>query len=58
MNMLELAIIVGSLGIAAFNVVYTGIQQFSHDRKAKSDRARLSRAQTPHFVTLHAIDLK
>ena len=58
MNMVFLEITVGLLGIAAFNVVYTGILLFLHDREAKSGGARLSRTQTPHFMTLHAIDLK
>ena len=58
MNMVLLEFIVGLLGIAAFDVVYAETSRFLHHRKAKSDGARLSRTQTPHFVTLHAIDLK
>ena len=58
MNMVLLEIIVGLLGIAAFNVVYTETLRFLHHREAKSGGARLSRTQTPHFVTLHAFDLK
>ena len=58
MNMVLLEIIIGLLGVAAFHVVYTEILRLLHHRKAKADGARLSRMQTPHFVTIHAIDLK
>lgn len=58
MNMVLLEIIVGLLGIAAFNVVYTEILRFFHHREVKSGGVKLSRTQTPHFETLHAIDLK
>lgn len=58
MNMAFLEIIVVLLGVAAFHVVYTETLRFFHHRKDKPDGVRLTRTQTHHSVTLHAIDLK
>ena len=40
MNMVLLEIIVGLLGVAAFDVVYTETSRFLYNRKVKSNGAR------------------
>jgi hypothetical protein len=53
-----LEVVVGLLAIAACNVAYIEIVRLIRDHKEKHDKSKLSRAQTPRHVTLHAIDLK
>ncbi len=58
MKTVFLEVVVGLLAIAACNVVYIEITRLIRDHKEKLDKSKLSRAQTPRHVTLHAIDLK
>jgi hypothetical protein len=58
MKTVFLEVVVGLLAIAACNVAYIAILRLIHDHREKLDRPKLSRAQTPRHVTLHAIDLK
>jgi hypothetical protein len=58
MKTVFLEVVVGLLAIAACNVAYIEIVRLIHDRKEKLNKSKLSRAQTPRHVTLHASDLK
>jgi hypothetical protein len=58
MKTIFLEIAAGAMIFAAINVAYFEIRRLISHQKAKFDKARLSRTETPRHVTLHSIDLK